>query len=114
MSNENNLPTLAIRVAVSEQGGAYTAQYEPNNPYLSTPTVLNYTLTTPGWEFGLVQFSTPLSDLETVSPTEFNITDNGGDHGTFSFSVKIVGSDPHRGQPAEIDTDPEVINGPPG
>jgi hypothetical protein len=114
MSKEN-LPVVSVSVTIAEEGGVYKATFGPSPTVIDTASVLNYSLATEGWAFETVTFSAPFSDLETISPTEFNITDNGGAVDTTdSFSVVIIQTDVHRGAAAQIDSDPEVLNGPHG
>lgn len=115
MSN-SIFPLVPVSVTINESAGVYTVSYDPSTVTIDTASQLAYTLDTPGWEFTEVNFSAPFSDLEMSSPTAFTITDNGGPEDTTnSFSMVILQTDPHKGQdPASIDTDPEVVNGPHG
>jgi len=113
MSNENTLPIIPVTVTVEDNDGIYSAVYDPDPvPVAGEAVRLHYTLDSTGWVFGTISFATPFSDLEILNPTEFLITDAGGDQGTFAFSVQLVSTDAHRGATSEIDTDPEVTNGP--
>ncbi|HEU5435511.1 MAG TPA: hypothetical protein VFU95_03765 [Telluria sp.] len=114
MSNDSNLPVIPVHVTVVENGGGYSAVYTPDPAAVSgVPVRLQYLLDTEGWAFDKIDFGAPFSDLETISPTEFQITDNGTEQGSYSFSVKIISTAAHRGAQETIDTDPEVTNGPP-
>ena len=109
----SSTPSQFVSVTVTEQDGVYTAHYDPALPRISTTTVIQYTLETEGWKFGEVTLTPPLSAFDSISETQFNITDDGSDTGTFTFKVILIQTDPHRGQqPEQIDTDPEVVNGP--
>lgn len=109
-------PLVPVSVTVTETAGVYAVSYDPSPVTITEASQLSYTLDTDGWEFTEVNFSDPFSDLEMISATAFTITDNGGPQdSTNSFSMVILQTDPHKGQdPAQIDTDPEVVNGPHG
>jgi hypothetical protein len=115
MSNDSNLSLIPVHVTVVENDGVYSAVYTPDPVPVSGVAIrLQYILDTDGWAFDKIEFSTPFSDLEIISATEFQITDNGTDQGSYTFSVKIICTAAHRGAQTTIDTDPEVTNGPPG
>ena len=114
MSNDSTLPVIPVTVTVEDNHGVYNVVYDPDPvPVAGEAVLLHYTLDSTDWVFGTISFGPPFSDLEIISPTEFTIQDAGGDQGTFAFSVQLVTAAAHRGQQEQIDTDPEVKNGPP-
>ncbi|WP_426197356.1 hypothetical protein [Massilia sp. DWR3-1-1] len=114
MSNSN--PTIVpVTVTITEQDGVFSANYDPTPAVLPGSGILEFTLDTPEWTFGAITFAPPFSDLVIISPIQFTIADAGGPRdSTNSFSVVIVQTAQHRGEPNQIDTDPEVLNGPHG
>lgn len=109
----SSTPTVSVSVSVTEEDGHYSAVYAPALPEITGVTVIAYSLDTEGWSFGPVTFDVPFSNLETVSPAQFNITFDGGASGTYSFQVVLVQDGAHRGAPSvQLETDPEVLNGP--
>jgi hypothetical protein len=114
MSNDSTLPVISVTVTVEDNQGVYKVVYDPDPvPVAGEAVLLHYTLDSAGWVFGTISFAAPFSELQTISATEFTIEDAGGDQGTFAFSVQLVSAAAHRGQQEQIDTDPEVQNGPP-
>lgn len=110
-------PSIAVSVTIAEQDGVFKAIYNPALPVIpDSGAVLRYTLDTDGWAFGAIRYGAPFSDLVTISPTEFQITDNGGPPKEVnSFNVKIVqAASASDTAAADIDSDPEVENGPHG
>ncbi len=114
MSNDN--PTLIpVSVTITEQDGVFSANYDPTPAVVKGSGVLEFTLDTPEWAFGPITFAPPFSDLVIISPTQFTIADAGGPRNTTdSFSVVIVQTAQHRGASVELETDPEILNGPHG
>lgn len=116
MNNGSTLTLIPVSVTVVDKDGGHSVVYDPNPvPVAGVPVRLQYKLAGTGWVFAAISYEAPFSNLELVSQTEFTIIDNGGDQGTFSFSITLAqsGSASGAGQlQTSIDSDPEVVNGP--
>lgn len=118
MTSSPILPIVSVSATVSDDGnGNYSAHYNPDPAIVpGTRVSMQYNLDTEGWKFGTVSLGTgtPFSDLDIVDDTVFTFTNNGFEEGTYSFSVQLLQTAAARGMAAaQIDSDPEVKNGPP-